>query len=54
MSEEDRQLAAMSERVRLKEYTELREKKETVWHGPMAGKLLADVLEADLIEAVSM
>ena len=54
MSEEDRQLAAMSEQVRLKEYKELREKKETVWHGPMAGKLLADVLEADLIEAVSM
>ena len=54
MSEEDRKLAAMSEQVRLKEYKELREKKETVWHGPMAGKLLADVLEADLIEAVSM
>lgn len=52
MSEEDRDLAVMSEQVRMKEYRELREKKETVWHGPMAGKLLADVLEADLIEAV--
>ena len=48
----DRELAEKSKKTRLSEYRELREKKETVWHGALAGKLLADVLEADLIEEV--
>lgn len=48
----DRNLAERSKQVRIQEYQELREKKETVWHGVLAGKLLADVLEADLIEEV--
>lgn len=46
----DRDLAAKSKKVRMKEYKELRDKKETVWHGALAGQLLADVLEGDLIE----
>ena len=48
----DRDLATNSRNVRLKEYKELRDRKETVWHGALAGKLLADVLEGDLIEGV--
>lgn len=48
----DRDLAEKSKKVRIREYKELRDKKETVWHGALAGKLLADVLESDLIEEV--
>ena len=48
----DRQLAEKSRETRIQEYRELREKKEKVWHGALAGQLLADVLEADLIEEV--
>lgn len=47
---EDQSLARQSKEIRIKEYQELREKQEKVWHGKLAGKLLADVLEADLIE----
>ena len=50
ITEADRELAANSRKIRLEEYQELRDKKETVWHGKLAGKLLADVLESDLIE----
>ena len=31
----------------------MRETKAKIWHGHLAGKLLVDVLEADLMEAVS-
>lgn len=51
ITEEDKQAAEKSRAVRIREYRELRDKKEKVWHGTLAGKLLADVLEADLIEA---
>lgn len=46
----DKELAAQSREIRIREYQDLRERKETVWHGKLAGKLLADVLEGDLIE----
>lgn len=52
LTEADRTAAKNSRNVRLREYRELREKKEKVWHGKLAGTLLADVLEADLIENV--
>lgn len=52
MSAEDKKLAKESARLREEEFKELREKKEKVWHGPLAGKLLADVLEADLMVAM--
>ena len=51
MTAEDKALAAASRSTRLTEYAELREKKERVWHGRLAGKLLVDVLEGDLVEA---
>ena len=52
ISEEDRQLAEISRQTRIREYQELRDKQEKVWRGALAGKLLVDVLEADLIEVV--
>ena len=52
MTTADREAAENSRNVRLLEYGELREKKEKVWHGKLAGLLLADVLESDLIESM--
>ena len=53
MTTADREAAENSRNVRLMEYGELREKKEKVWHGKLAGLLLADVLESDLIESMA-
>ncbi|MDO4803350.1 MAG: PcfJ domain-containing protein [Lachnospiraceae bacterium] len=52
ISEEDKAAAERSRQIRIAEYKELREKKETVRRGLLAGQLLADVLEADLVEAI--
>ena len=52
LTEEDRRLAELSAQLRIQEFEELREKKAKIWHGSLAGKLLADVLEQDLMEAV--
>lgn len=52
ISEKDREMAAKSRSIRIAEYKELREKKETVRRGLLTGKLLVDVLEADLVEAI--
>lgn len=49
LSDEDRELAIISDQMRIKELAELREKKAQIWHGHLAGKLLADVLEADFM-----
>lgn len=51
LTEADRQQAEVSRDIRIKEYQDLRERKEKVWHGKLAGQLLADVLEGDLIES---
>lgn len=48
---EDRRLARESSRLRAEEFKKLREEKAKIWHGSLRGKLLADVLEADLMEA---
>lgn len=50
MSEDDRSLAASSKELRLKEFAELREQGAKIQNGYMAGFLLADVLQADLME----
>lgn len=50
LTEEDAELAAVSRRLRAEEFQELREEQKKVWHGKLAGRLLADVLEADLME----
>lgn len=52
LSDEEKELAKASKETRLREYKELRDKKEPVRNGLLAGKLLADVLEADLMEAM--
>ncbi len=51
LTEEDRKLAEKSGFLRRREFEELRKEKKKVWHGSLAGKLLVDVLEADLMEA---
>lgn len=48
---EDKKFAAQSAELRKKEFEELRKNQTKVWHGALAGKLLVDVLEADLMIA---
>ena len=50
LSKEDLQLADMSTLARIAGYKELREKETKIWRGPMAGRLLVEVLEEDLME----
>ncbi len=52
LSEEDKELAKKSAEARKKNYTQLRKDKKLVWHGKLQGKLLADVLENDLMEVM--
>lgn len=47
----DKELAAQSAELREKEFEELRKNQTKVCHGALAGKLLVDVLEADLMVA---
>lgn len=51
LTEEDYRLAKESTKLRIKELKELRRKNAKILHGHLAGKPLADVLEADLMEA---
>lgn len=50
LTKEDKKLAETSNQKRLANYEQIRKEKKTVWHGKLAGKLLADVLEADFME----
>lgn len=47
----DKELATQSAELREREFEELRKNQTKVWHGALAGKLLVDVLEADLLIA---
>lgn len=51
LNETDKELAAQSAELRREEFEELREKQAKIWNGALAGKLLVDVLEADLMIA---
>lgn len=51
LDENDKNLAAQSAELREQEFKELRMNQTKVWHGMLAGKLLVDVLEADLMIA---
>ena len=51
MSDNDKKLADESAKLRVQEFIELRKNQSKIWHGPLAGQLLVDVLEADLMEA---
>lgn len=52
MTEEEKQLGVMADQARQKEYEKLRRDGNRVWHGKLAGQLLADVLEKDFMEAI--
>ena len=52
MNESDKALAKASREARLEEYADLRARKEPIRNGLLRGQLLADVLEADLMEAI--
>lgn len=52
MNEEEKELGIRANQARLEEYAKLREDGNRVWHGRLAGKLLADVLEEDFMAAV--
>lgn len=49
LDEEDIKLAKISNKKRIDNYKEIRKEQKKVWHGVLAGKLLADVLEADFL-----
>ena len=52
LTKEEEELAAVSDELRRQNYKQIREEKKIVWHGKLAGKLLADVLENDFMEAM--
>ena len=52
LTKEEKKLGIKADELRKKNYKELREQAKKVWHGPLAGQLLADVLEADFMEAI--
>lgn len=51
MNEEEKELGVKADQARVREYAELRENGNKIWHGRLAGKLLADVLENDFMAA---
>ena len=51
LSKKDMADAKVSAQLREENFKDLRERNEKVWHGLLAGQLLADVLEADLLLA---
>ena len=52
LTKKEKELGTKSDELRKKQYAELRQQAKTVWHGPLAGQLLADVLEKDFMEAM--
>lgn len=52
LTEEEVELGKKSDKLRKEEYRKLRKDENRVWHGPLAGQLLADVLEADFMRAM--
>lgn len=52
LSEEDKELGKKSNELRNQEYAKLRKDGNKVWHGKLAGRLLADVLEEDFMEVM--
>lgn len=52
LTEEEKELGEKANRMRIENYKNLRENGNRVWHGKLAGQLLADVLEKDFMEAM--
>lgn len=53
MTEAEKELGKKAEQARRQEYEKLRRDGNRVWHGKLAGHLLADVLEADFMAAAT-
>lgn len=51
MTAQEKKNGRRADALRKKNYEELRKNQNTIWHGKLAGQLLADVLEMDLMEA---
>lgn len=51
LTEEEKKLGKKADELRKENYKNLRKNGNKVWHGKLAGKLLADVLEADFMAA---
>lgn len=51
MDKDDEEFGIKAEQARLQEYAKLRRDGNKVWHGKLAGQLLADVLEQDFLAA---
>lgn len=52
LTAEEKKLGEKANKLREENYKNLRENGNRVWHGKLAGQLLADVLEADFMEAM--
>lgn len=52
LTDEEKKLGEKANQLRLENYASLRENGNKVWHGKLAGQLLADVLEKDFMEAM--
>lgn len=52
LTEEEKELGEKANQMRVENYKNLRENGNRVWHGKLAGQLLADVLEKDFMEAM--
>ena len=51
LTEEEKQLGEKANKLRIENYANLRKNGNKIWHGKLAGQLLADVLEQDFMEA---
>lgn len=51
LTREEKRLGEQSDQARFREYAKLRKDGNKVWHGRLAGQLLADVLEKDFMAA---
>lgn len=52
LTKEEKELGVKADELRKKNYEELRKNGNKIWHGKLAGQLLADVLEKDFMEAM--
>lgn len=52
LTKEEEELGKKADELRKKNYKQLRKDGNRVWHGKLQGQLLADVLEADFMEAI--
>ena len=51
MTQKEKRLGEKADQARIREYAKLRKDGNKVWHGRLAGQLLADVLEQDFMAA---